>query len=102
MLTVRCTASLQADCSLQVLSKWVNTSDKRRRFSTLTEEEQKGQKQQQEPPEFGKASETQRHTSHMGTAGREPVTFLMFLSSSSYLIFIVLQKIIRSEYLNLQ
>lgn len=28
----------------------------------LTEEKQKGQKQQQELPEFGKASETQSHT----------------------------------------
>lgn len=26
----------------------------------LTKEEQKGQKEKQEPPEFGKASETQR------------------------------------------
>lgn len=62
MLTVTCTASLQADCSLHVLSNWVTavtSGDSTAGFSTLTEEEQKGQKQQQEPPEFGKASETQ-------------------------------------------
>lgn len=28
----------------------------------LTKEKQKGQKEQQEPPEFGKAAETQSHT----------------------------------------
>lgn len=43
---------------MYVLTKWVTPV----RALKLTEEEQKGQKEQQEPPEFGKASETQSHT----------------------------------------
>ena len=64
MLVRTSTALLQADFSLYGLTKWVTPAIKEECTESsygLTEEEQKRQKEQQEPPEFGKASETKSH-----------------------------------------
>lgn len=65
MLVRTSTTSLQTDFSLYVLTKWVTPVIQEESAADsykLTEEEQKGQEEQQEPPEFGKASETHSHT----------------------------------------
>lgn len=59
------TATLQTDFSLCPFSKWVTPVTKEESTAssyTLTKEKQEGQKEQKEPPEFGKESETQSHT----------------------------------------
>lgn len=64
VLVITSTASLQLDFAPHVLTKWVTSVTEEWSTSsshTLTEQQQEGQKEPQELPEFGKASETQGH-----------------------------------------